>query len=105
MQTERLLPHLQVSSYSPTFRVLTLPLGKRHTVEEASSRPGDATKCLKDPGGQEAEAGCVVRTPHCLCLHFPARIFPKHQAFLFPLEPLRNTHTLQSWEKEARRLK
>lgn len=55
--------------------------------------------------GQGAEFGFLIKAPrvsHGLCLHFPAPAFPKHHAFLFTLELLRNTHLLQSWEKEIR---
>ena len=65
----------------------------------------DRNRVIPRPGVAEVEAGCLGRMPHGLCLHFPAQIFPKHKAFLFPLELLRNTHMLQSWEKETRRLK
>jgi len=101
---------------APSSRSLPTPTPARDSAlpQEQASHPWsgqqqasrrDRNRVIPRPRVAEVEVGCLGRMPHGLCLHFPAQIFPKHKAFLFPLELLRNTHMLQSWEKETRRLK
>ena len=101
---------------APSSRSLPTPTPTRDSAlsQEQASHPWsgqqqasgwDRNQVIPRPRVAEVEVGCLRRMPHGLCLHFPAQIFPKHKAFLFPLELLRNTHMLQSWEKETRRLK
>lgn len=102
----RLCPSSSLLTPTPARGLTPFPRATVTPLEQQQQAPNwEWNQVLPRPRGSEAEAGCLGRMPHGLCLHFPAQIFPKHQAFLFPLELLRNTHMLRSWEKETRRQK
>lgn len=101
----RLQPHPQISSYPhPRQGLSPFPQSKHHTLGVGSSRPqmGQEPSHSKT-GVAEVEAGCLGRNAPRPLSALSAQIFPKHKAFLFL--DIRNTHMLQSWEKETRRLK
>lgn len=87
-------------SLSPSLRASSTPL------ELAAAGPknglGPSLSDLRDPEGRKLRLVAWEEMSHGLYLHFPAQIFPKHQAFLFPLELLKKTPTCSNPGKRKR---